>query len=158
MKKNFVVAIAAVGAVVLGATFSNAGSHLKSISPEMAMIKDGTFAKSLTGAAGDAVKGKKTFANRKQGNCLACHENSDLSNLPFHGEVGPSLDGVAGRYDENQLRAILIDSKAVLGDETIMPSFYRLENGVRTLKKFTGKTILNAEQVEDVLAYLQTLK
>ena len=158
MKKNFVIAIAAVGAVALGATFSNAGSHSKSVSPEMAMVKDGMFAKSLTGGAGDAVKGKKTFANRKLGNCLACHENSDLSSLPFHGEVGPSLDGVAGRYDEGQLRAIMINSKAVLGEDTIMPSFYRLENGVRTLKKFKGKTILNAEQVEDILAYLKTLK
>lgn len=158
MKKNFVVAIAAIGAVVLGASFSNAGSHAKSISPEMAMIKDGVFTKSLTGGAGDAVKGKKTFANRKLGNCLACHENSDLSSQPFHGEVGPSLDGVAGRYDEGQMRAILINSKTVLGDATIMPSFYRLKNGVRTMKKFKGKTILNAEQVEDVIAYLKTLK
>ena len=83
---------------------------------------------------------------------------ADLSSLPFHGEVGPSLDGVAGRYDENQMRAILINSKAVLGEATIMPSFYRLENGFRTMKKFKGKTILNAEQIEDVLAYLQTLK
>ena len=154
MKKNFVIAIAAVGAVVLGATFSNA----ETVSPDMAMIKDGAFAKSLTGSVGDAAKGKKTFANRKQGNCLACHENSDLSSLPFHGEVGPSLDGVAGRYDENQMRAILINSKAELGEATIMPSFYRLENGFRTMKKFKGKTILNAEQIEDVLAYLQTLK
>ena len=158
MKKNFVIAIAAVGAVVLGATFSNAGSHSKAVSPEMAMIKDGVFAKSLTGSAGDVAKGKKTFANRKLGNCLACHANKDLDSLPFHGEIGPPLDGVAGRYDENQLRAILIDSKMVLGKDTMMPSFYRLKNGVRTLKKFQGKTILNAEQVEDVLAYLKTLK
>ncbi len=158
MKKSFVIAFAAAGAVLLGATYSNAGSHAKAVSPEMAMVKDGAFAKSLTGSAGDAAKGKKTFANRKLGNCLACHENSDLSSLPFHGEVGPSLDGVAGRYDEGQLRAIMINSKDVLGEDTIMPSFYRLENGVRTLKKFKGKTILNAEQVEDILAYLQTLK
>jgi len=158
MKKSFVIAFAAAGAVLLGATYSNAGSHAKAVSPEMAMVKDGAFAKSLTGSAGDAAKGKKTFANRKLGNCLACHENSDLSSLPFHGEVGPSLDGVAGRYDEGQMRAILINSKAVLGEDTIMPSFYRLKNGIRTRKKFVGKTILNAEQLEDVLAYLQTLK
>ena len=158
MKKSFVLAFATAGAVLLGTTFSNAGSHSKDISPEMAMIKDGGFAKSLTGTAGDADKGKKTFANRKLGNCLACHANKDLSSSPFHGEVGPTLDGVAGRYDESQLRAILINSKAVLGDETIMPSFYRLKNGVRTMKKFKGKTILNAAQVEDVVAYLKTLK
>ena len=158
MKKSFVIAFAAAGAVLLGATFSNAESHSNTVSPEMAMIKDGMSAKSLTGAAGDAASGKKTFANRKLGNCLACHANKDLSNLLFHGEIGPTLDGVAGRYDENQLRAILINSKAVLGEDTIMPSFYRVKNGIRTKKKFVGKTILTAAQVEDVLAYLKTLK
>ncbi len=154
MKKSFMIAIAAVGAVVLGTTFSNA----ETVSPDMVMIKDGAFTKSLTGSAGDAAKGKKTFANRKLGNCLACHVNKDMADKPFHGEIGPALDGVAGRYDENQLRAILINSKMVLGEDTMMPSFYRLKNGVRTLKKFQGKTILNAQQVEDVLAYLKTLK
>ncbi len=154
MKKSFVVAIAAAGGLLLGASYVSA----QMISPEMAMIKDGMFSKSLTGAAGDPAKGKKTFANRKLGNCLACHANQDMADQPFHGEVGPPLDGVADRYEEAELRAILINSKAVLGDDTIMPSFYRLENGVRTLKKFKGKTILNAEQVEDVLAYLKTLK
>ncbi len=158
MKKSFVIAFAAAGAVLLGATYSQAGSHSNTVSPEMAMIKDGTFEKSLTGGAGDAEKGKKTFANRKLGNCLACHANKDLASQPFHGEVGPSLDGVAGRYEEKQLRAIMINSKSVLGEATIMPSFYRLENGIRTMKKFKGKTILNAEQVEDVIAYLKTLK
>ncbi len=122
------------------------------------MIDDGKFSKSLTGAAGDAVKGKKTFANRKLGNCLACHINQDLADQPFHGEIGPALDGVAERYDEATLRAILIDSKKVLGEDTMMPSFYRLKNGFRTQKKFLGKTILNAEQVEDILAYIITLK
>jgi sulfur-oxidizing protein SoxX len=154
MNKSFVIAIAAVGAVVLVTTFSSA----ETVSPDMVMIKDGAFAKSLTGSAGDAAKGKITFANRKLGNCLACHVNKDMADKPFHGEIGPPLDGVAGRYDENQLRAILINSKMVLGEDTMMPSFYRLKNGVRTLKKFQGKTILNAQQVEDVLAYLKTLK
>ncbi len=127
------------------------------VGPDDVNINDGTVSASLTGAAGDAVNGRKVFANRKQGNCLACHINSDLSELPFHGEVGPSLDGVAGRWEEPELRAILVNSKMVLGEDTIMPSFYRLVNGARTAKKFQGKTILTAEQVEDVLAYLKTL-
>ena len=154
MKKNIVITIAAIGAVVLGSAYS----YAETVSPDMAMIKDGVFTKSLTGATGDAVKGKKTFANRKLGNCLACHANKDMADKPFHGEIGPSLDGVAGRYEEKQLRAILINSKMVLGEDTMMPSFYRLENGARTSKKFQGKTILDAQQVEDVLAYLKTLK
>ena len=127
------------------------------VGPDEVKIEDGTVAVSLTGAPGDAASGKKIFANRKLGNCLACHQNSDLSDLPFHGEVGPPLDGVAGRWEEAELRAILINSKAALSEETIMPSFYRLVNGARTAEKFQGKTILTAEQVEDVLAYLKTL-
>ncbi len=153
MRKTFVV-FAAVGALMVGASAASA----ETVAPDMAMIKDGKFAESLTGATGDAAKGKKTFANRKLGNCLACHANKDQADKPFHGEIGPALDGVAERYEEADLRAILIDSKKVLGEDTMMPSFYRLKNGARTMKKFQGKTILNAQQVEDVLAYLQTLK
>ncbi len=127
------------------------------VGPDDVKMEDGMVAASLTGAAGDAAEGRKVFANRKQGNCLACHQNADLSELPFHGEVGPPLDGVAGRWEESELRAILVNSKAALSEETIMPSFYRLVNGARTAEKFQGKTILSAQQVEDVLAYLKTL-
>ncbi len=126
--------------------------------PDAVMIDDGEVAKSLTGSAGNPENGRKVFANRKQGNCLACHMNKDLSEQPFHGEVGPTLDGVADRWEEPELRAILINSKIALSEDTIMPSFYRLKNGARTMDKFDGKTILSAEQVEDVLAYLKTLK
>ena len=101
---------------------------------------------------------RKVFADRKLGNCLACHANSDQSDQPFHGEVGPELDGVADRWSEPELRGIVVNSKVLFGDGTIMPSFYRLKNGVRTMESFEGKTILSAELVEDVVAYLLTLK
>lgn len=133
-------------------------SSAETIKPDSVKLADGEIAMSLTGASGDAVKGRETFINRKQGNCLACHVNAEVKEQSFHGEVGPALDGVADRWEEAELRAILVDSKQVLGEETIMPSFYRLKNGARTMEKFAGKTILSAEQVEDVLAYLQTLK
>lgn len=126
--------------------------------PDAVKFVDEEIAVSLTGSAGNAETGRKVFANRKLGNCLACHANKDLASQPFHGEVGPPLDGVADRYEASALRAILVNSKIALDEDTIMPSFYRLKNGERTAKKFIGKTILSAEQVEDVLAYLQTLK
>ncbi|PCH93494.1 MAG: sulfur oxidation c-type cytochrome SoxX [Rhodobacteraceae bacterium] len=119
--------------------------------------EDGDVALSLTGVAGDPVAGKKVFINRKLGNCLACHVNTDASDQSFHGEVGPALDGAADRWDTAQLRGIVVNSKKTFED-SIMPSFYRKVNGVRTMEKFEGKTILSAQQVEDVLAYLQTLK
>lgn len=140
--------------VALGVSIANAGN----VAPDAVKIDDGAVAASLTGVAGDPVNGRAVFINRKQGNCLACHVNAEVKEQSFHGEVGPPLDGVADRWEEPELRAILVNSKTVLGDETIMPSFYRLKNGARTLEKFAGKTILSAEQVEDVLAYLKTLK
>ncbi len=113
---------------------------------------------SLTGGAGDAVAGRKTFSNRKLGNCLACHVNSEMKEHSFHGAIGPSLDGVSERYNAAELRAIMVDSKKALSEETMMPGFYSLALGIRVAGKFKDKTILSAQQVEDVLAYLQTLK
>jgi sulfur-oxidizing protein SoxX len=95
--------------------------------------------------------------NRKLGNCLACHATEDLATEQFHGEVGPSLDGVADRWDEAQIRGILINSKETF-EGTIMPAFYVDGNFPRTKEKFKGKTILTAQQLEDVVAYLVTLK
>lgn len=128
------------------------------ILPQDVSIDDGKIEQSLTGAPGDPVAGKKWFKGRRLGNCLACHANADLASEPFHGELGPPLDGVADRYSAAELRAIMVNSKLVFGDHTIMPSFYRVVEGQRVLKDFQGKTVLTAEQVEDVVAYLMTLK
>lgn len=127
------------------------------VAPSAVAFEDGAVAASLTGAAGDAAKGRDWFAGRKLGNCLACHQNSDLAEESFHGEVGPALDGVADRWSEAELRGIVVNAKMMF-DGTIMPSFYRSENGARPLDKFAGQSILSAEQVEDVVAYLMTLK
>ena len=128
------------------------------ISPTDVSFGDyGEISASLTGVAGDPVAGKKVSTNRKLGNCLACHVNDDASSQSFHGEVGPELNGAGSRWSEEELRGIVTDSKNTF-EGTIMPAFYSTENGVRTLKKFVGKTILSAQQVEDVVAYILTLK
>lgn len=154
MGRNVSIIAIAFAFGITGASFA----YATEVAPEKVMITDNQVAMSITGVAGDAAAGKKLFANRKLGNCLACHKNKDQSDQPFHGEVGPELDGVSGRYSEAELRAIVVDSKKVFGEQTIMPGFYSIEVGARTQKKFQGKTILNAQQVEDVIAYLQTLK
>lgn len=140
------MALGLVGAAMAGTT-----------GPDEVKFEDGAIAVSLTGAPGNADEGRKVFANRKLGNCLACHQNEDLRAEPFHGEVGPMMGGVADRWTEAELRGIVVNSKEMF-DGTIMPSFYRTVNGARPLEKFEGKTILTAEQVEDVVAYLLTLK
>lgn len=129
----------------------------EAVKPMNVTFTDGTVEASLTGVAGDPEMGRKVFANRKQGNCLACHVNADLSEESFHGEVGPPMDGVADRWSEAELRAIVTNSKMVFED-TIMPAFY-IDNGYeRPLDEFAGQSILTAQQVEDVVAYLMTLK
>jgi L-cysteine S-thiosulfotransferase len=142
---------------VLSTAFISTTAYALEVTPDkVAFDEDGQVQTSLTGVAGDPVAGKLAFTNRKQGNCLACHVNSDASDESFHGEVGPALDGVAGRWDEAQLRGIVANSKMTF-DGTIMPAFYRV-GGERILEDFVGTTILTAQQVEDVVAYLKTLK
>jgi L-cysteine S-thiosulfotransferase len=113
---------------------------------------------SLTGQPGDPRKGERVVIDRQLGNCLSCHEISTLKGEPFHGEIGPSLDGVAGRWDAATLRMIVVDPKKVFGDDTVMPAFYRTEGLNRVRSEFAGRPILTAQQVEDVVAYLATLR
>ena len=126
--------------------------------PDHVKIVDGKVMASLTGKPGDPAAGRKFFSDKKLGNCLACHANKEMSDQLFHGEIGPSLDGVAERWSPQQLRAILVNSKAVFGDETVMPGFYSLKVGKDVRKDLVGKTILTAEQVEGIVAYLSSLK
>ncbi|MGB0411347.1 MAG: sulfur oxidation c-type cytochrome SoxX [Pikeienuella sp.] len=127
------------------------------IAPSDVTFNEGTIEKSLTGVAGDAANGREVFAGRKLGNCLACHVNADRDDQSFHGEVGPELNGVADRWSEAELRGIVANAKMMFED-TIMPAFYRDSGYTRPLGKFEGKSILSAQQVEDVVAYLMTLK
>ena len=95
--------------------------------------ENGGIELSLTSVAGDAASGRKIFMNRKKGNCLACHVNSDMAEQTFHGEVGPELDGVADRWEAAELRGILVNSKNMF-EGTIMPAFYRDSGYNRILK------------------------
>ncbi|MEL7090690.1 MAG: sulfur oxidation c-type cytochrome SoxX [Pseudomonadota bacterium] len=127
------------------------------IAPGDVVYSDGMVEASLTGTPGDPVAGRVVFANRKQGNCLACHQNADLSEESFHGEVAPPLDGVGSRWSESELRGIVTNAKNMF-EGTMMPAFYINANYVRPLEDFAGQSILSAQQVEDVVAYLMTLK
>ncbi|MGB2004921.1 MAG: sulfur oxidation c-type cytochrome SoxX, partial [Paracoccaceae bacterium] len=127
------------------------------VMPANVVFNDGVVGAALTAQAGDPAAGRKVFMNRKLGNCLACHANEDMSDQSFHGEVGPALDGVADRWEVAELRGIVVNSKMMF-EGTIMPAFYKDAGFERNLKNFQGKSILNAQQVEDVVAYLLTLK
>jgi sulfur-oxidizing protein SoxX len=75
----------------------------------------------------------------------------------FHGNIGPDLKGISSRYSEGELRLRIVNPK-VLNSETIMPAFYKADGFNRVMKKFVGKTIITAQEVEDIVAYLMTLK
>ena len=131
--------------------------------PGAVKFEDGAVADSLTGAAGDPAEGRAVM-NKGSGNCMACHMVSDLAEFPFHGEVGPTLDGVADRWSEAELRGIVTNAKVMFPD-TMMPSFYKTEGFIRPGDGYTGKApkgelepLLTAQQIEDVVAYLLTLK
>jgi L-cysteine S-thiosulfotransferase len=112
----------------------------------------------LTSKPGDPKEGEQVVIGRRLGNCLACHQITALRSEPFQGEIGPSLDGVASRWNSAVLRMIIINPKQVFGAETVMPAFYRIDGLNRVRPEFVGKPILTAQQVEDVVAYLATLK
>lgn len=119
-------------------------------------IKDNAIPASLTGKPGNAENGKKIIIGRTLGNCLACHEVSALKDEPYHGNIGPTLDGIAGRLSEGEIRLRLVDSTKINPD-TPMPAFYRVEGLNKVHPRFAGKPVLTAEQIEDVVAYLKTL-
>ena len=111
---------------------------------------------SLTGAPRDAERGRKIVTNRQVGLCLLCH-SGPYPEERFQGTMAPDLTGASARWNEGQLRLRIVDA-ARLNPETIMPPYYRLDGLNRVAPGFRGKPILSAEQIEDVVAYLVTLR
>ena len=91
----------------------------------------------------------------RDSNCLLCHIVPDSGVRP--GNIGPPLNGVGARFSAGQLRLRIVDSLR-LNPETVMPSYYRLEGLTQVAETWRGKTILTAQQVEDTIAYLMTLR
>ncbi len=111
---------------------------------------------SLTGNAGDVVRGRAIVANRSVGSCLLCHR-APIPEERFQGDLAPDLAGAGTRWSEGQLRLRLVDASR-LNPDTIMPPYYRLDRLQRVARSFAGKPILTAQQIEDVVAYLASLK
>ena len=95
-------------------------------------------------------------ANRSVGLCLLCH-SGPIAEERFQGDLAPSFAGAGSRWSEGQLRLRIVDGSRLNAD-TIMPAYYRTQGLQRVARSFEGKTILSAAQVEDVVAYLVTLK
>lgn len=158
MKRQALIGTVAVLAFATGAAVAEITAE------QVAFTEYGEVETSLSGAPGDPANGRLVMENRGLGNCVACHAVSDMSDVPFHGEVGPTLDGAADRWSEAQLRGIVANAKMTF-EGTIMPSYFRKSGYIRPGNAYTGKsatpeqldTLLTAQQVEDVVAYLMTL-
>jgi L-cysteine S-thiosulfotransferase len=109
---------------------------------------------SLTGAKGDPEHGREIVVNRQVGLCLLCH-SGPFPEERFQGTLAPDLKG--SRASEGQLRLRIVDASRLKAD-TIMPPYYRVDGLTRVAPAFQGKPILTAEQIEDVVAYLMTLR
>ena len=111
---------------------------------------------SLTGAPGDPVRGREIVTNRQVGLCLLCH-TGPFPDERFQGTLAPDLGGAGARSSEGQLRLRMVDASQLKPD-TIMPPYYRIDGLTRVAPAFQGKPILTAEQIEDVVAFLMTLR
>ncbi len=129
------------------------------------LIQSKSIPKPLAGKKGNWKRGEALILDIAKGNCLQCHridqfhekakKNPDVyGNM---GEIGPSLDGVASRYQDSQLRLILVNAKLVF-PETIMPAYYRIDGLTRVDDEYLDKPIMSAQDIEDILSFLMKLK
>ncbi|WP_353806061.1 sulfur oxidation c-type cytochrome SoxX, partial [Ralstonia sp.] len=115
----------------------------------------------LGGATGDGSRGRDIALDRGKGNCLICHrvpiEGELFPGELFPGDVGPDLSGIGARLTAGQIRLRLVD-QSVIAPLTLMPSYYRVDGLRRVGEQFRGKPVLTAQEIEDVVAWLQTLR
>jgi sulfur-oxidizing protein SoxX len=114
------------------------------------------LSESLTGHKGDPARGRAIVASRQVGLCLLCH-SGPFPEERFQGDLAPDLRGAGARWTEGQLRLRIVDSGRI-NPATIMPAYHRTQGLVRVAPAFRGKPILSPEQIEDVVAFLTTLR
>ena len=119
-------------------------------------VRDDAVAEPLAGLVGSAARGRDIIVDQRKGNCLICHAIPSID-APFQGEIGPSLAGVARRLGEGRVRLRLID-QSLINPQTIMPPYYRTTGLRDVAPAYRGKPALSAQEIEDVVAYLVTLK
>jgi L-cysteine S-thiosulfotransferase len=141
----------AILAVTLAAVSGPAGSEIRPYT-----VVGDAIPEPLTGAPGDPSRGRSIVANRQVGLCLLCH-SGPFPEERFQGDLAPSLSGAGSRSNEGQLRLRIVDASR-LNSATIMPPYYRTDGLDRVAANFRGRPVLTAEQIEDVVAYLMTLR
>lgn len=149
---KIILSACVLGAASLGTAFAQTAAE----SPLPAYhVQGDAIPLSLTGRPGDAAEGRKVVEDRKLGNCLSCHAFP----IPAEdqGNIGPDLRDVGARLTPAQLRLRVVNMK-VLDPQTIMPAYYRVAGLHDVSKAFAGKPILSAQQIEDLVAFLASIK
>ncbi len=111
---------------------------------------------SLTGKPGDATRGRAIVSSRQVGLCLLCH-SAPFPEQRFQGNLAPDLAGAGSRWSAGQLRLRIVDARR-LNPDSIMPAYYRTDRLTRVAAPFRGKPVLSAEEIEDVVTFLMTLR
>ena len=138
--------------IVVGLAFASA-SHANELLP-YTIVDDG-IPTSLTGSPGDATRGRALVVARTT-TCILCH-SGPFPETRFQGDLAPDLTGAGNRWSVSQLRLRLVDASR-FNPDTIMPSYYRINGLVRVGRNFAGKPILSAAEIEDIVAFLATLR
>jgi sulfur-oxidizing protein SoxX len=112
--------------------------------------------KPLAEAPGDPARGRAIVVDRQRGLCLLCH-TGPFPEERFQGTLAPDLAGAGARWSEGQLRLRLVDSGR-LNPDTVMPAYYRIDHLQRVARAWEGRTVLTAQEIEDVISFLKTLK
>jgi sulfur-oxidizing protein SoxX len=124
--------------------------------PGRATIVGDAIPDSLTGHQGDPARGRAIVLNRQVGLCLLCH-SGPFPEERFQGNMAPDLKGAGARWSDGELRLRMVDARQ-LNPQTIMPPYFVVDGMNRVAPAFRGKPILTAEQIEDVVAFLATLR
>ena len=119
-------------------------------------IVNGAITTPLTATPGDPVRGRAIVANRQVGLCLLCH-TAPIAEERFQGDLAPDLAGAGARWSEAELRGRVVDAR-IANPSTIMPPYGATDGLTRVAASFRGKQLLAAQEIEDVVAYLVTLK
>ena len=119
-------------------------------------ITDGAIKQPLSDQGGDPTRGRAIVLSRQTGLCILCH-NGPFPEEQFQGNLAPELGSSVGHYSAAQLRARLVNP-AYFNPNTIMPAYYQTEGLTRVAPKYAGQTILTGQEIEDVIAFLETMK
>jgi sulfur-oxidizing protein SoxX len=145
------------GVLLALATTVAAGAPASAESPLLDYQVNGdAIERPLIGQPGDAARGEVLIADRRRSLCLLCHAGP-FPDPHAQGTLAPNLGGVGARLSEGQLRLRVVDMRRVV-PSSIMPSYYRIDGLERVAEPWQGKPVLTAEEIEDVVAFLVTLK